>query len=44
MITAQAVFNNMTKELGRYPTLDEFKSRGYSKTAYYRAKREYKGE
>lgn len=41
--TADELFDDMHKKLGRIPTLQEFiKTTGYSKTSYYKARQEYK--
>lgn len=42
-ITALEVFEQLTRELGRMPRLDEFLDTGYKKTTYYRVKNEFKG-
>lgn len=37
-------FTEFVQDNERYPTLDEFKSMGYSKTTYYQCKKDYKPE
>lgn len=41
--TADELFDDMHKKLGRIPTLQEFiETTGYSKTSYYKARQKYK--
>lgn len=42
-ITALGMFEKLTRELGRMPSLDEFMNTGYKRASYYKAKNEFKG-
>lgn len=42
-MTALGMFEQLTKELGRMPSLDEFLDTGYKRASYYNARKDFKG-